>query len=108
MTEATYRKWSARLGKAAGRVRSSIERKPDYLLQQVEYLRRVPGFHAINRQKRELIRAADIPREWHEQLDLRNLGTVVDKKLNLFVPGRTLSTMTSRLSSAVAAENRHG
>lgn len=95
MTELTYRKWSERLNTAAGRVRSSVERKPDYLLQQIGLLRKVPGFHALNRQKRALIVAADIPRQWHEHLDLRNLGTAVDKKLTMFEPGRTVRSLTS-------------
>jgi hypothetical protein len=95
MTDTTYRKWSERLRKAAGRVRSSVERKPDYLLQQLELLRKVPGFHAINRQKRELIRAADIPREWQEHLELGYLGTVVDKKLQMFAAGRTVRSLTT-------------
>jgi hypothetical protein len=79
-SEANYRAWQERLKTAAGRVRSSVERKPDYLRQQVDFLRRVPGFQAINRQKRALITGADIPAEWYQQLDLRHLGTVVDSK----------------------------
>jgi len=93
MTDTTYGRWAERLRTAAGRVRSSQERKPDYLIDQVERLRRVPGFHAINRQKRSLILGADIPRQWHEQLQLRNLGTTVDKKLEMFAAGRTVRVL---------------
>lgn len=94
LTRASYEAWQERLKKAAGRVRSSKERKPDYLVQQVEYLRKVPGFHGINRQKRELVLGADIPAPFHSSLNLRNLGSVVDKKLAVFAEGNTLKVMT--------------
>lgn len=96
MQEGTYRKWAERLKKAAGRVRSSVERKPDFLIQQVELLRKVPGFHVITRQKRELVRGADVPRDWYRELQLDNLGTTVDKKLALFEPGRTVRSLLRR------------
>jgi len=94
-TRASYEGWQARFKKAAGRVRSSVERKPDFLVQQVDLLRKVPGFQGINRQKRELVVGADIPAAFHSSLNLRVLGTVVDKKLSVFVEGRTLRVLTA-------------
>jgi hypothetical protein len=95
LTRTSYEGWQERLKKAAGRVRSSVERKPDFLVQQVELLRKVPGFQGINRQKRELVVGADIPVAFHSSLNLRVLGTVVDKKLSVFVSGRTLRALTA-------------
>lgn len=95
-TRTSYEGWQERLKKAAGRVRSSKERKPDYLIQQVDFLRMVPGFQGINRQKRSLVLGADIPAAVHASLNLRTLGTVVDKKLSVFVAGRTLRALTER------------
>jgi hypothetical protein len=94
-TKASYAGWQERLKKAAGRVRSSRDRKPDCLIEQVEFLRKVAGFQGINRQKRELVLGADIPAAFHASLNLRTLGSVVDKKLSVFVEGRTLRTLTA-------------
>lgn len=94
-TRTSYEGWQERLKKAAGRVRSSKERKPDYLVQQVDFLRAVPGFQGINRQKRALVLGADIPAAFHASLNLRALGTVVDKRLAIFLDGRTLRTLVA-------------
>lgn len=99
-TRASYEAWQERLKKAAGRVRSSKERKPDYLVQQIDFLRKVPGFQGINRQKRELVLGADIPAAFHSSLNLRSLGSVVDKKLAVFAPGNTLMAMTQAAMDA--------
>jgi len=109
MSESSYAGWKSRLKTAAGRVRSSAERKSAYLDEQVEFLRKVPGFQGINRQKRSLIVGADIPSEHHARLHLRNLGSVVDKRLPVFAEGRTVRSLASaaegsdqRLSSTTA------
>lgn len=86
-------RWRHAFGKAAGRVRSSRERKPDYLIKLVASLRRLPGFQGINRQKRAIIVGADIPSHWHAELNLRLLGTVVNKALPVFHPERTVENM---------------
>lgn len=88
--------WQDRLKIASGRVRSSQEKKSDYLGQQVELLRKVPGFHGINRQKRALINGADIPFDFHEKLELKRLGTVVNKSLPVFEVGRTAVTVLQK------------
>ncbi|MDB5823891.1 MAG: hypothetical protein JWR21_2595 [Herminiimonas sp.] len=93
LTEAHYARWKQAFKKAAGRVRSSQERKPNYLIKLVAALRNVPGFHAINRQKRALIDGADIPHRWHVELNLKTLGTVVNKALPVFGPERTAVSM---------------
>lgn len=95
LTESSYAGWQERLKTAAGRVRSSKERKPDYLVQQVDFLRKMPGFHGVNRQKRALILGADIPADFHASLKLRALGGVVDKKLAVFSEGRTVRALAS-------------
>lgn len=87
------KRWQRVFAKAAGRVRSSRERKPDYLIKLLASLRRVPGFHGINRQKKALISNADIPRLWHAELNLKILGTVVNKSLRVFNPERTVAAM---------------
>lgn len=101
-SDEAYAGWKERLNKAAGRVRSSSERKVDFLVQQVDFIRRVPGFQGINRQKRQLILAANIPREIHELLKLGALGNVVDKSLPVFVAGRTLRAMVEASSPSDA------
>lgn len=88
-------RWRHAFAKAAGRVRSSRERKPDYLIKLVTSLRRLPGFQGINRQKKALITGADIPRNWHTELNLMLLGTVVNKALPVFHPERTIENMLS-------------
>lgn len=103
MSASCFEGWRARLETAAGRARSSEAHRSDYLIQQIELLRRVPGFHGINRQKRALVLAANISRELHEQLQLRNLGTVVNKSLPVFDATRTLrSAIVARVSTADA------
>lgn len=103
MSAACFEGWSGRLETAAGRARSSEAHRSDYLVQQIELLRKVPGFHGINRQKRSLVLAANIPRELHEQLQLRNLGTVVNKSLPVFDATRSLrSAIVARVSTADA------
>ena len=97
LTDSSYKGWQERLKTAGGRVRSSKERKPDFLEQQVGFLRKVPGFQGINRQKRSLILGADIPKEFHISMSLRILGTVVDKKLNIFAEGRTVRSLASEM-----------
>lgn len=87
-------RWRLVFKKAAGRMRSSVERKPDYLIKLVTSLRRVPGFHGINRQKRSLILGADIPSALHVLLELRRLGSVVNKALPIFVDERTVGGLT--------------
>jgi hypothetical protein len=94
LSDTAYAGWQSRLKTAAGRVRSSAERKTAWLDEQVEYLRKVPGFQGINRQKRSLIIGADIPAEHHARLNLRNLGAVVDKKLPVFSENRTVRSLT--------------
>lgn len=91
-----YAGWKERLNRAAGRVRSSSERKADFLIQQVDFLRKVPGFQGINRQKRQLVQDADLPRAIHQQLRLTDLGKVVDKRLPVFEPERTLRSLVAR------------
>ena len=86
-------RWKRVFARAAGRVRSSKERKPDYLIKLVTSLRHVPGFHGINRQKKALIVGADIPKQWHAELNLRHLGSVVNKALPVFSTGRTVLSM---------------
>lgn len=93
MQEDYIARWRHVLSKAAGRVRSSKERKPDFLIKLVESLRRTPGFQGINRQKKALIINADIPRTWHAELNLQLLGTVVNKSLPIFNPERTVLSM---------------
>jgi hypothetical protein len=88
-----YASWQSRLKTAAGRVRSSKEGKASFLDEQIEFIRRVPGFHGINRQKRALILGADLPAEQHTRLDLRRLGSVVDKRLAVFADGRTVRSL---------------
>jgi hypothetical protein len=95
LTESSYRGWQDRLRTAAGRVRSSKERKPDFLVQQLEFLRKMPGFNGINRQKRALILGAEIPAEFHTSLNLRTLGGVVGKKLAVFSEDRTVRALAS-------------
>lgn len=95
LSDTAYAGWQARLKTAAGRVRSSKERKTTWLDEQVEFLRKVPGFQGINRQKRALILGADIPAEHHSRLNLRNLGSVVDKRLAVFADGRTIRALTA-------------
>jgi hypothetical protein len=48
---------------------------------------------AINRQKRALIDGADIPHRWRAELNLKSLGTVVNKALPVFGPERTVLSM---------------
>ena len=100
MQEHYIARWRHVLTKAAGRVRSSKERKPDFLVKLVDSLRRVPGFQGINRQKKALIINADIPRLWHAELNLQLLGTVVNKSLQIFKAERTVVSMleNSKLS----------
>jgi len=45
----------------------------------------------INRQKKALIVGADIPHMWHAQPNLKYLGTVVHKMLQVFNAGRTVT-----------------
>lgn len=90
LQDAFMARWRHALHKAAGRVRSSRERKPNYLVKLLTSLRRMPGFQGINRQKKALIGSADIPRAWHEELNLKVLGTVVNKALIVFSPERTV------------------
>lgn len=99
LQDAFMARWRHALHKAAGRVRSSRERKPDYLVKLLTSLRRVPGFQGINRQKKALIINADIPRAWHNELDLKLLGTVVNKALLVFVPERTVVSMLENAKS---------
>lgn len=91
-------RWRRVFKKAAGRVRSSVERKPDYLIKLVASLRRVPGFHGINRQKRALILGADIPCGLHTSLELRRLGTIVNKAMPIFDRHRTVRTLMAAAS----------
>lgn len=93
MQEHYIARWRHVFSKAAGRVRSSKERKPDFLVKLVDSLRRVPGFQGINRQKKALIINADIPRLWHAELNLQLLGTVVNKSLQIFNAERTVVSM---------------
>jgi hypothetical protein len=90
LQDAFMARWRHALHKAAGRVRSSRERKPNYLVKLLTSLRRMPGFQGINRQKKALVGSADIPRAWHEELNLKVLGTVVNKALKVFSPERTV------------------
>jgi len=90
LQDAFMARWRHALHKAAGRVRSSRERKPNYLVKLLTSLRRMPGFQGINRQKKALVGSADIPRAWHEELNLKVLGTVVNKALIVFSPERTV------------------
>ena len=99
LSETAYAGWESRLRTAAGRVRSSKERKASFLDEQIEFLRRVPGFHGINRQKRALILAADLPAEHHARLNLRHLGSVVDKRLPVFAEGRTLRMLARSIET---------
>lgn len=94
-SETAYAGWQSRLRTAAGRVRSSKERRTAWLDEQIDFLRKVPGFQGINRQKRSLMLGAELPAEHHTRLNLRNLGSVVDKRLPIFADGRTLRAMTS-------------
>lgn len=98
LQEGFLSRWRHAFGKAAGRVRSSRERKPDYLIKLVASLRRLPGFQGINRQKRAIIVGADIPSHWHAELNLRLLGTVVNKALPVFHPERTVENMLNGAS----------
>lgn len=93
LQDAFMARWRHALHKAAGRVRSSRERKPDYLVKLLTSLRRVPGFQGINRQKKALIVSADIPLAWHEELNLKLLGTIVNKSLPVFASERTVASM---------------
>lgn len=93
MQEEYMARWRHVFTKAAGRVRSSKERKPDLLIKLVESLRRTPGFQGINRQKKALIMNTDIPRAWHAELNLQRLGTVVNKSLPIFTSERTVVSM---------------
>jgi hypothetical protein len=86
-------RWRHAFEKAAGRVRSSRERKPDYLIKLVASLRRLPGFQGINRQKNAIIIGANIPPHWHTELNLKLLGTVVNKALPVFHTERTVENM---------------
>ena len=101
LQDAFMARWRHALHKAAGRVRSSRERKPDYLIKLLTSLRRVPGFQGINRQKKALIISADIPRTWHEKLNLKLLGTVVNKSLAVFSPERTVASMLQIAESSI-------
>ena len=92
-------RWKRVFAKAAGRVRSSREKKPAFLKMLVASLRHAPGFHGINRQKKALITGANIPAQISIDLDLRYLGSVVNKSLPVFVPERTALTML-KLNSA--------
>ena len=96
LQEAFFKRWQRVFSKAAGRVRSSRERKPHYLIKLVTALRRVPGFHGINRQKRALILGANISPAWHAELNLSFLGTVVNKALPIFSSERTLQFLSKR------------
>ncbi|GAC1604214.1 MAG: hypothetical protein NVS3B25_33350 [Hymenobacter sp.] len=93
LQEQFLERWKRVFSKAAGRVRSSKERKPAYLIKLVTALRHVPGFHGINRQKKALIVGADIPKSWHQELNLKYLGTVVNKVLPVFAVDRTIMVM---------------
>lgn len=93
LQEGFLSRWRHAFAKAAGRVRSSRERKPDYLIKLVTSLRRLPGFQGINRQKHAIIVGADIPRHWHTELNLKLLGTVVNKALPVFHPERTVENL---------------
>jgi hypothetical protein len=93
LQEGFLARWHHAFKKAAGRVRSSRERKPDYLIKLLASLRRLPGFQGINRQKNAIIIGADIPRHWHTELNLKLLGTVVNKALPVFHPERTVENM---------------
>jgi hypothetical protein len=105
--ESFLERWKRVFSKAAGRVRSSKERKPDYLIKLVTSLRHVPGFHGINRQKKSLIIGSDIPKQWHAELNLKCLGSVVNKALPVFSSGRTvLSMLMWRSESDVASQNK--
>jgi hypothetical protein len=88
--EAFFERWKRVFAKAAGRVRSSKQRKPHYLVKLVTALRNVPGFHGVNRQKKALIVGTDIPKQWHVELHLNYLGSVVNKALPVFGLGRTV------------------
>jgi hypothetical protein len=93
LQEGFLARWHHAFKKAAGRVRSSRERKPDYLIKLLASLRRLPGFQGINRQKSAIINGAEIPRHWHTELNLKLLGTVVNKALPVFHPERTVENM---------------
>lgn len=97
-------RWKRVFAKAAGRVRSSKERKPHYLIKLVTALRNVPGFHGINRQKKALIVGADIPRCWHIELNLKFLGKVVNKALLVFIAGRTVAALLNTQNRASCRE----
>lgn len=92
-TEHMRGRWDRAFKRAAGRVRSSQEKKPSYLISLVENLRKVPGFHGLNKQKLAILKTADIPKAYHDELDLGRLGTVVNKALPVFDPKRTVGTL---------------
>jgi len=94
--ESFLERWKRVFAKAAGRVRSSKERKPQYLIKLVTSLRNVPGFHGINRQKKALVIGADISKQWHDELNLKYLGSVVNKVLPIFASERTVGTLLGK------------
>ena len=60
----------------------------------LDWLRRSAfRFYGINRQKKALIFGADIPKQWHAELNLKYLGSVVNKVLPVFSIGRTALSM---------------
>jgi hypothetical protein len=99
-------RWKNAFTKAAGRVRSSRERKPNYLVKLVTSLRNVPGFHGINRQKKALIVGADLPKQWHSELNLSHLGSIVNKALPVFGSGKSvLKALETGPSNTVKSRN---
>jgi hypothetical protein len=104
MSDSLYGRVAAWLEKAAGRARSSHEKKPDYLYKAIEAVRNMPGFHGIRQQKRALIRALDVPKELAVAMRLGDLGGYVDKSLPVFDNARTLAAVLDQCQLATGAE----
>lgn len=76
--------------KAAGRVRSSKEKHPHYLIAALDALRSQPGFRLVREQARRIIINADIPKD--AEVDT-HIGGYTDKSQQVFLPGRTLGAL---------------
>jgi hypothetical protein len=78
---------------AAGRARSSEAKNPASLFTAIDAIRHMPGFGGIRLQKRELVRAVDVPKALAAELRLGDLGGYVDKSLPVFSDEYTLTAV---------------
>ena len=101
MSPFLYDMMTAWTKRAAGRVRSSKEKDPAYLVSVLDALRSMPGFKLVREQARHIILNADIPKSAGLNTQI---GGFTDKSQLVFQAGRTLGAMlAAQLATAPVA-----